>query len=129
MRLYHTQAKCWSCHPAYASTDEIAGFHRDAGLPLPELRPQSGESLVTESSWDAKIRAPDFMMDRVKTGIEAESLVRVIQAGIGGTAMPTWAGTFAPDELWGSRTTSDPSPFSVGRPRPWPCAARCPRRR
>jgi hypothetical protein len=27
--------------------------------------------------------------------------VRVIQAGVGGTAMPTWAGALQPTELWG----------------------------
>jgi mono/diheme cytochrome c family protein len=100
-RVYHTQAKCWSCHPSYAASEQIAGFYRDAGVPTPELRPDASRSLVTDTSWGAPIRAPDFMTDRVKTGIEVESLVRVIQAGVGGTAMPTWAGALPPDELWG----------------------------
>ena len=100
-RVYHTQAKCWSCHPAYATRDEVAGFYRDAGLPSPDLRPKVNESMVTESSWGTTIKAPDFLIDRVKTGIEVDSLVRVIQAGVGGTAMPTWAGALPPDELWG----------------------------
>jgi len=100
-RVYHTQAKCWSCHPSYASSEEIAGFYRDAGIDKPELRADPTRSMVTETTWGAPVRAPDFWTDRVKTGIELESLVRVIQAGVGGTAMPTWAGALPPDELWG----------------------------
>jgi mono/diheme cytochrome c family protein len=98
--IYHTQAKCWSCHPAYVSRAEISALYREAGLGEAELRPSPSESVPTESSWGGPIRAPDFLVDRVKTGIEPTSLVQVIQAGVGGTAMPTWAGALRPKELW-----------------------------
>jgi mono/diheme cytochrome c family protein len=100
-RVYHTHAKCWSCHPVYASQEEFSAYYKEAGLGDQERRPDPSHSVVTESSWGAPIRAPNFLVDRVKTGFELEGLVRVIQAGVGGTAMPTWAGALKPKELWG----------------------------
>jgi mono/diheme cytochrome c family protein len=100
-RVYHTSAKCWSCHPGYADANEVAALSREAGLAKAEMRSDHYVSLSSESSWGARIRAPDFLIDRVKTGHDPEDLVRVIQAGVGGTAMPTWAGALRPKELWG----------------------------
>jgi mono/diheme cytochrome c family protein len=100
-RTFHTQAKCWSCHPSYATPSEVAGYYRDAKLDPPELRPDASQSMVTESTWGAPIRAPDFLIDNIKTGIDVDSLVQVIQAGVGGTAMPTWSGALTARQLWG----------------------------
>jgi mono/diheme cytochrome c family protein len=99
-KVFHTNAKCWSCHPSYASKAELTTFYKAIGQE-PELRPNPTSSVVTESSWGAPIKAPDFTVDRIKSGIELEGLVRTIQAGVGGTAMPTWAGALKPSELWG----------------------------
>ena len=100
-RVYHAFAKCWSCHPAYESPTEITRFHTDAKLAPPELRVNLYQSETKESQWGADIRAPDFLLDRVKTGIEVATLAQVINTGIGGTAMPTWAGALPPEQLWG----------------------------
>jgi mono/diheme cytochrome c family protein len=100
-RAYHAIAKCWSCHPAYESRADIARHHAESQLPAPELGPGIYVSQVKDSQWGAPIRAPDFLADRVKTGTEVASLVHVIAAGVGGTAMPTWGGALTPQELWG----------------------------
>jgi mono/diheme cytochrome c family protein len=100
-KTYHGLAKCWSCHPAYVSPTEIERLTLASDLPEPDLRPNLYESEVKESQWGASIRAPDFLADRIKNGSSAEEVVRVIAAGVGGTAMPTWAGTLEPEQIWG----------------------------
>ena len=59
------------------------------------------ESVEKDSEWGAPIRPPDFLVDRVKAGSTKEELVMVIAAGVGGTAMPSWASGLSPRELWG----------------------------
>jgi mono/diheme cytochrome c family protein len=98
---FHGLAKCWSCHPAFASPSEIAGFHQAAKLPAPQFRPLMFESLSTDSTWGRPLRAPDFWMDRIKTGIDVDNLARIIGAGVGGTAMPSWASALTAEQLWG----------------------------
>jgi len=44
---------------------------------------------------------PDFLFDRIKNGTDEASLVQVIAAGVGGTAMPMWAGALDASQLWG----------------------------
>lgn len=100
-KAYYGVAKCWSCHPAYETKAEITRLHEEQQLPAPDLRADLYESTEKESNWGAPIRAPDFLQDRIKTGFEIESLARVIAAGVGGTAMPTWAGALEPNQIWG----------------------------
>jgi mono/diheme cytochrome c family protein len=100
-KAYHGFARCWSCHPAYTTRAEMAGYHAEAGLPPPEFRPDLYRGETKDSTWGAPIRAPDFLTDRVKTGIAVDNLARVIGAGVGGTAMPTWSGALTPRQLWG----------------------------
>ena len=98
---YYTVATCWSCHPAYESEADILQLFADAGLEPPSLRPNIREAETKESNWGAPIRAPDFLVDRIKTGFEVESVARVIASGVGGTAMPTWAGSLEQEQIWG----------------------------
>jgi mono/diheme cytochrome c family protein len=100
-KVYHAFAKCWACHPAYESPSEIARLTAESKLPAAELRPNLYESEVKDSQWGAPIRPPDFLVDRVKTGLEPDSLAQVINAGVGGTAMPTWAGALSAEQVWG----------------------------
>ncbi|RME44586.1 MAG: hypothetical protein D6795_17710 [Deltaproteobacteria bacterium] len=100
-KVYHGIAKCWSCHPAFVSPEKIAEYHEAYGLGKPGLRENLYESKVTDSQWGAPIRPPNFLIDRIKTGAEVENLVYVIASGVGGTAMPTWAGILEPEQLWG----------------------------
>jgi mono/diheme cytochrome c family protein len=100
-KAYHVAATCWACHPAYASRDEMTAFHRETGATFGGGRPNLYQSEVKDSAWGVPIRPPDFLSDRVKTGLDVESLARVIGAGIGGTAMPSWAGALDAKQLWG----------------------------
>ena len=98
---YHASAKCWSCHPAYEPWPEIARLTVEANLPAPEPPPDLYESHVKDSEWGMPIRPPDFLSDRIKTGIAIESLAPVISSGVGGTAMPTWGGVLPDRQIWG----------------------------
>ncbi len=100
-KTYHGMAKCWSCHPAYLPTDAIQKINATPDAPPVELRPDLYTSSEKESDWGAPIRPPDFLEDRVKNGIEPGQLVQVITAGVGGTAMPMWAGALSDEQLWG----------------------------
>ncbi len=44
---------------------------------------------------------PDFLLNQVRNGEEAEAIYRVIAAGIPGTAMPTWKGALPEKDIWG----------------------------
>jgi mono/diheme cytochrome c family protein len=99
--VYHATAKCWSCHPAYEPWPEIARLTVEANLPQPDPAPDLYESHVKDSEWGMPIRPPDFLSDRVKTGIAVENLAQVISSGVGGTAMPTWGGVLEDRQVWG----------------------------
>jgi mono/diheme cytochrome c family protein len=98
---YHAAARCWSCHPAYEPWPEIARLTVEAQLPAPEPAPDLYVSHVKDSEWGAPIRPPDFLSDRIKTGVEVGALARVIGSGVGGTAMPTWGGVLPDRQIWG----------------------------
>lgn len=100
-KTYHVVAQCWACHPAYEPVDEIKRLHTEAGAEAPNLRPNLYAGVAKESQWGAPIRAPDFLTDRIKTGLAPEDLARVVGAGVGGTAMPTWSGVLPPEQVWG----------------------------
>jgi mono/diheme cytochrome c family protein len=100
-KLYHGVAQCSSCHPAYASYEEIfqagvelSGVGRtdlDARVYTPELK---------DSDYGVKVYPPDFTFHSLRSGTELTDLYRTIAAGIGGTAMPTWKGALDEQQLW-----------------------------
>lgn len=101
-RIYHGMAQCSSCHPAYVSKAKLADHMKSTGVPFSgSFRDRLYESVEKDSEWGAPIRPPDFLVDRVKAGSTKEELVMVIAAGVGGTAMPSWASGLSPRELWG----------------------------
>jgi mono/diheme cytochrome c family protein len=100
-RVYHGLAACSSCHPAYATHDQVILHMKSFDIPYSGFREHMYESVAKESDWGAPIRPPDFLTDRVKSGTTREDLVRVIAAGVGGTAMPSWGTSLPADQLWG----------------------------
>jgi hypothetical protein len=94
-------AKCWSCHPAYITVAEIKQINEADGQADLEVRPNLYEAELKDSDWGAPIQPPDFLVDRVKNGIEVSQLVQIVAAGVGGTAMPMWAGALSDEQLWG----------------------------
>lgn len=100
--VYHGIAGCYQCHPAYVTPDEIRQAAETMGMPPPQ---EFAATLYEEKPkisdlWGYDIRPPDFTKRRLKNGESLEDLMRVIQAGVGGTAMPTWAGILDPADLW-----------------------------
>lgn len=100
-RVYHAYGRCWSCHPAYVERQEIADYLKSFDMPATEFRADLYQSQIKDSDWGQKIMPPDFLLQRIKTGLDVESLAQVIAAGVSGTAMPTWAGAMPPQQLWG----------------------------
>jgi mono/diheme cytochrome c family protein len=102
--LYHGLARCQGCHPAYAprsyifeATKQLTGQgsadFREA-MYLPELK---------ESDFGVKILPPDFTFHELRSIREDHrlgDLHRVISAGVGGTAMPTWTGSLPEEDIW-----------------------------
>jgi mono/diheme cytochrome c family protein len=99
-RVYHGIAACSSCHPAYATKPNVVE-HMKAFELSPGFRDAMYESVEKESDWGAPIKPPDFLVDRTKIASTKEELVRVIAAGVGGTAMPSWGDTLTDKQLWG----------------------------
>jgi mono/diheme cytochrome c family protein len=99
-RVYHGIAACSSCHPAYADKPKIVEAMKEYGLD-PGFREAMYSSVEKESDWGAPIKPPDFLNDRTKIASTKEELVRVIAAGVGGTAMPSWGDTLTDKQLWG----------------------------
>jgi mono/diheme cytochrome c family protein len=102
--LYHGLAQCLGCHPAYASRKEIDEASRVlSGNPTLDFRDDMYGSVLKESDYGVKILPPDFTraeLRSVRPGRRPEDLYRIIAAGVGGTAMPTWKGSLPEDDLW-----------------------------
>jgi mono/diheme cytochrome c family protein len=102
--VYHGMARCQGCHPAYAPrayifeatrqlTGEGSADFREA-MYLPELK---------ESDFGVKILPPDFTFHELRSIRDEHrlgDLHRVVSAGVGGTAMPTWTGSLPEEDIW-----------------------------
>jgi mono/diheme cytochrome c family protein len=100
-KAYHVIGQCWSCHAAYEPWSEIDRLRVANGMPSSEMPTDLFTPKAKDSEWGTPIRPPDFLTDRIKTGTSVETLAQVIGAGVGGTAMPTWAGVLEPKQIWG----------------------------
>jgi mono/diheme cytochrome c family protein len=100
--VYHGLATCYKCHPAYVNQEEIKQAARAMKAPVPESFPEDlyAEKIKRSETFNLDIRPPDFTRRQLRTGNQLEDLIRVIQSGVGGTAMPTWAGVLDPSDLW-----------------------------
>lgn len=100
-RVYHGLAACSSCHPSYATKVAMVKHLESAGVAFAGFRADPYESVSKESDWGAPIKSPDFLVDRTKSATTKDELVRVIAAGVGGTAMPSWGESLTNQQLWG----------------------------
>ncbi len=100
--VYHGMAGCHKCHPAYATTDDIRTAAEAMGTVPPEEFPADLylEKPKFSDTWQFDVRPPDFTRRLLTNGNEHADLVRAIQSGVGGTAMPTWAGILEPNDIW-----------------------------
>ncbi|NMO14031.1 c-type cytochrome [Pyxidicoccus fallax] len=121
-------AGCASCHVAYLPRAELAALMRKAlgrDVDLSKADPytaqprDSDHAVVVDSKGEptqlAKVLPPDFLFHPLRTvwpegdDVEGtpytaerqrEDLYRVIAAGVGGAAMPTWKGAIPEENLW-----------------------------
>jgi mono/diheme cytochrome c family protein len=100
-RVYHGIAACNSCHPSYATMPVIVEHMKAFEIPFSGFREDLYGSVEKDSDWGMPIKPPDFLVDRTKSADTKEELVRVIAAGVGGTAMPSWGDTLSDKQLWG----------------------------
>jgi len=99
--LYHVTARCAVCHPNYVTKQSLADMTRAAtNAEIGEFRPDLYGSVLKESDYGVKILPPDFLGQTLRSVESAEDLYRVIAAGVGGTAMPTWKGALPEADLW-----------------------------
>jgi mono/diheme cytochrome c family protein len=98
-KVYHVTATCWSCHPAYVSEERLKQMLVEGGKP-PNARPDLGQTLAKPDQWGQEIPPADFPRVRLKSVDNLQDLYRVIMAGVGGTAMPSWELALKPEEIW-----------------------------
>jgi len=87
--IYHGEARCVTCHPAEVPASRLPA----------DMRADAAEPRVTDSVY-GPIVATDLARGTLRMGDAPEALYRVIAAGVGGTAMPTWKGALSEDDLW-----------------------------
>ncbi len=98
--LYHGLAECSSCHPSYVTRSKILEHRKKFDITGDTFRDDMYQAVAKESDWGAPITPPDFLTERIKTGSTKEDIVKVIATGVTGTAMPNWAATLKPKQLW-----------------------------
>jgi hypothetical protein len=97
-------ARCQGCHPAYAPRSFIFEATRQlTGEGAADFRDDMYRPELKESDFGVTILPPDFTFHEVRSirpEHRLEDLHRVISAGVGGTAMPTWHGALPEEDLW-----------------------------
>jgi len=92
-KVYHGIAQCYTCHPAYATLEEInAASLETTGNGVTSIREGAHLSTLLDSSYGHKFMPPDYTKDMIKTGSSPEQIYKTIGPGINGTAMPAWKG-------------------------------------
>lgn len=100
--VYHGLAQCAvACHPAYATRDDIARYTRElTGQTPTDLRADLYLPVPKPSDYGTVLVPPDFTFHPLRSGERPDDIFRVIAAGVGGTAMPTWKNVLPDDDLW-----------------------------
>jgi len=104
--VYHTEAQCWTCHPAYATREQILNMSQQMDLrngddPRKSLKARENvdKASIVDTRY-GKVLPPDFLSDRLPAAKGRAGLYRAIASGIGGTPMPTWFARLSNSDLW-----------------------------
>lgn len=96
-KVYHGDASCWSCHRAYVSKAELAKI---TGSSPNDIDADAFNVKLQETEWGFKNLPPEFTWNSVRSAKTVEELYIRLNAGVGGTAMPSWKGTLTDDQIW-----------------------------
>jgi mono/diheme cytochrome c family protein len=103
-KLYHGLARCQGCHPAFAPKPFVYEATKElTGTASTDFREDPYGSELKESDFGVKLLPPDFTrtpLRSIREDHRTEDLYRVIAAGVGGTAMPTWHGSLPEEDIW-----------------------------
>lgn len=99
--VFHVVGQCWTCHRAYASHDEMNAMNKKLNnKPLTDFDPDMYHVKLQPSDHGYMVMPPDFTWDSVRSATTIEELYTRINAGVGGTTMPSWKGTLSDDDIW-----------------------------
>ena len=99
--VFHVVAQCWTCHRAYVGHDEMSAMNQKInGKPIKDFDSEMYHVKLQPSDHGWPTMPPDFTWDQVRSAVTVEDLYVRLNAGVGGTAMPSWKGTLQDDEIW-----------------------------
>jgi mono/diheme cytochrome c family protein len=106
--LYHGYTQCLTCHPAYATPEEISAASMElTGKPKSDFRPAMYQPELKDSDYTAagdykvKLLPPDFLVNQVRSprdDTQLADLYRLLVAGVTGAAMPAWDPNVLPEK-------------------------------
>ena len=99
--VYHAVAQCWTCHRAYVDHAEFSAISQKInGKPTTEFDPEMYHIKLQPNDYGYSSMPPEFTSDLVRSAKTVEELYIRLNAGVGGTSMPSWKGTLQDDEIW-----------------------------
>lgn len=99
--VYHVVAQCWTCHRAYVSHAEFNEISQKInGKPVTEFDPEMYHVKLQPSDYGYSSMPPEFTYDSVRSAKTVDEIYIRLNAGVGGTSMPSWKGTLQDDEIW-----------------------------
>ncbi|MEE3080389.1 MAG: c-type cytochrome [Bdellovibrionota bacterium] len=96
-KIYHGEAACWSCHRAYVPREELAQL---ADMDVADIEDEAYQVKLQETEWGFKNLPPEFTWDHVRSVNSVEDMYVRLNAGVGGTTMPSWKGVLEDDQIW-----------------------------
>lgn len=92
-KIYHGLAQCYTCHPSYASVEEVSTYSKEiTGNGVDELRENAHISINQASSYGHNYMPPDFTKNHTRTARNTEDIYKRLVVGVNGTTMPAWRG-------------------------------------
>ena len=99
--VYHAVAQCWTCHRVYVSKNEFSEISQKInGKPVTEFDPDMYHVKLQPNEYGYSSMPPEFTYDSVRSAKTVEEIYLRLNAGVGGTSMPSWKGTLQDDEIW-----------------------------
>ncbi len=99
--VYHVVAQCWTCHRAYVSKEEFSKMNlKINNKPVTEFDPDMYHVKLQPSDHGYIVMPPDYTWDSVRSALTVDDLYIRLNAGVGGTTMPSWKGTLPDEDIW-----------------------------